>query len=99
MADLQTYGYVDILRYLQHRMSPQEMHDFEKALMNDPFLADALEGYSSGDQQLSERHLGVIEKELVQNKQEAKVVYLSGTKKEWWKAAAILIIKIGRAHV
>ena len=45
MAETQPYGHLEIQRYLQHSMSPQEMHEFEKALMNDPFLADALEGF------------------------------------------------------
>jgi hypothetical protein len=99
MADLQTYGHVDILRYLQHRMSPQEMHDFEKALMNDPFLADALEGYLASDQQVSEQHIGAIENALTQNNQKAKVVYLSVRKKEWWKIAAVFIIIVSAVAV
>ncbi|MEJ7681369.1 MAG: hypothetical protein WKG06_26665 [Segetibacter sp.] len=55
---------VHIQRYLQHKMTPQEMHDFEKALMNDPFLAEALEGFSSSDVAVAEKHLSEIESEL-----------------------------------
>src|SRR4051812_10915398 len=99
MANPQTYSHVDIVRYLQHKMSPEEMHDFEKALMNDPFLADALEGYSDSDKQLSERHISAIEKALTDNNQKAKVVYLSGRKKEWWKIAAVFIIIVSAIAV
>jgi hypothetical protein len=61
MADTHAYNHTDITRYLQRTMSPQEMHDFEKALMDDPFLADALEGYSNADETVAERHLSEIE--------------------------------------
>src|SRR5687767_6725185 len=36
----------DIERYHSGQMSSLEMHQLEKAAMEDPFLADALEGYS-----------------------------------------------------
>ena len=36
----------DIERYYTGKMSSLEMHQLEKAAMEDPFLADALEGYS-----------------------------------------------------
>lgn len=35
----------DIERYYSGQMSSIEMHQLEKAAMEDPFLADALEGY------------------------------------------------------
>lgn len=38
MAETQTYSRTEIQRYLQHKMSAQEMYEFEKTLMNDPFL-------------------------------------------------------------
>src|SRR5205085_12618246 len=91
MADLQTYGYVDILRYLQHRMSPQEMHDFEKALMDDPFLSDALEGFSTGTSAIADRHLAEIEIELRGEKADAKVVEMPKQKKVWWKVAVVVL--------
>jgi hypothetical protein len=36
----------DIERYYSGKMSPQERHALEKAALDDPFLADALEGYT-----------------------------------------------------
>ena len=94
MADSQTYSNSDIRRYLQRKMSQREMHDFEKALMDDPFLADAIEGYSNSDPALAERHLSAIESELGGIKETAKVVPLSVQKNHWWKVAAIVLVVI-----
>lgn len=49
----------DLLRYHQGLMSPAEMHALEKEAMEDPFLAEALEGYGQpGDHltRLNELH-------------------------------------------
>jgi hypothetical protein len=40
-----TYTAADIERYLAGKLSPAERHAMEKAALEDPFLADALEGY------------------------------------------------------
>jgi hypothetical protein len=40
-----TYTYADIKQYLDGNMSLDEMYAFEKAVMDDPFLADALDGF------------------------------------------------------
>ncbi len=58
------YTRVDMERYLNHQMTKGEMHAFEIAMMDDPFLADALEGYRDADQQVSARHLSEIEKNI-----------------------------------
>lgn len=92
MADIQTYGHSDIQRYLQHKMTQQEMHNFEKALMNDPFLADALEGYSLSDAALAGKHLSDIESELKGRKEKVKVVAMPLQKTGWWKVAAVVLI-------
>jgi|GEM_PF-3786563 hypothetical protein len=39
-----TYTRADLVRYLQGAMSPAEMHQLEKDALDDPFLAEALEG-------------------------------------------------------
>jgi hypothetical protein len=92
MAETRTYSYAEIQSYLQHRMSPQEMHEFEKALMNDPFLADAMEGFSTSNPTLVDEHLSEIESALTDNRQEAKVVPLAAQKTAWWKVAAIVLV-------
>lgn len=94
MAEPLTYSHHDIQRYLQHKMPPQEMHDFEKALMNDPFLADAIEGFSAGDPAVSATHLELIENELTNTKEEARIVPLISKRTTWWKVAAIVLVVV-----
>jgi hypothetical protein len=53
MATKAIYNYREIERYLQKQMSPSEMHAFEKAMMSDPFLADALEGLQASNSALA----------------------------------------------
>lgn len=90
MASLQTYSRDEIERYLQQKMSPREMHDFEKALMNDAFLADALEGFSNANRELAGKHLAEIEGELTGNDQ--KVIEMPFFKKTWWKVAVVVFV-------
>src|SRR5277367_1418074 len=45
MADLKS----DMERYRRGELTPAEMHSLEKRALNDPFLADALEGGESID--------------------------------------------------
>jgi TonB family protein len=47
MGDLKN----DIEKYLRGELSPHEMHLLERKALNDPFLADALEGIGSIDEQ------------------------------------------------
>lgn len=45
MAAAKNYTAIDIERYHSGRMSESEMHAIERAALQDPFLADAIEGY------------------------------------------------------
>ena len=51
------YTFEDIQRYLQGKMSAAEMHDIEKSALQDPFLADAIEGYKEVDENEALKHL------------------------------------------
>lgn len=99
MAETNTYSRLEIQRYLQHKMSRQEMHDFEKALMNDPFLADAVEGFSASDNDLAEEHLHSIERLVSTDQQQAKVVPLTVQKTVWWKVASVILVVISGATI
>lgn len=44
--NIKNFTAADIERYHKGVLSSKEMHDLEKAAMDDPFLADALEGYA-----------------------------------------------------
>jgi hypothetical protein len=41
---IKSYSEADIRDYLEGKLSPAQMHALEKAAMDDPFLADAIEG-------------------------------------------------------
>ena len=99
MAETPSYNHADIQRYLQHKMSSQEMHEFEKALMNDPFLADALEGFSKSDDSLSRTHLQQIETAITGEQQKAKVVPLATQKAPWWKVAAVILLVVSAGAI
>jgi|GEM_PF-336342 len=42
-----TWSDADIRMYLNGELSPRERHDLERAALDDPFLADALEGWAT----------------------------------------------------
>jgi len=62
MASDQTYHYTqqDIEMYLNGNMTAQEMHAIEKAALNDPFLADAIDGYRLANPSTTAQHLNEI---------------------------------------
>jgi len=93
-----SYSIKDIKRYRQGLMSREEMHAFEKASMEDPFLADALEGYMEADIDLADEHLNNIS-DRVQHKEEKReqAVVVSMPKKGFamWRVAAMVIVIAG----
>ncbi len=91
-----TYSLADIQRYLQGGMSAKEMHDLERAALEDPFLADALEGFSETDMRQAQQHLMEIETAIRQQQKESKVIALPALKKYYrWQVAASVILLIG----
>ena len=83
------YTLQDIERYLNGSMTPQEMHELEKAALTDPLLADAIDGYSNANKAATARHLNEIAALL--NKQEtgeAVVIPMATVKYNWWRWAA-----------
>ena len=92
MGEPLTYNQQDIERYLQKKMTAQEMHAFEKALMDDPFLADAVDGYATANATIVQKHLTEIEKKIRGDKEDAKVVAMPGQKLQWKKIAAIFLV-------
>lgn len=56
-TNIPQYTAADLLRYASGRMSAPEMHQLEKAALEDPFLAEALEGYVDAFEAESEPNL------------------------------------------
>ncbi|HTE23474.1 carboxypeptidase-like regulatory domain-containing protein [Flavitalea sp.] len=101
-GNIKKYSAEDIRRYVQDEMSPMEMHAIEKAALEDPFLSDAIEGFSSG---ISEHGLASVENsainlqtefsERIKGKNKRNLVPVVNMK--WWQAAvaASIIITAG----
>ncbi len=94
MKQLKHYTANDIERYHSGQLSAAEMHALEKAAMDDPFLADALEGYvhtttpAADLTSLQQRLQLRIEKE----KKKRPVFYIGN---QWLKIAALFILFAG----
>jgi hypothetical protein len=94
------YSAGDIQKYLAGELSAREMHALESAALEDPFLADALEGIEThrglrGENAVSS-DLAELTKRLrdrVANKR-ARVLPLYRT---WWRVAAAIILLTGLA--
>lgn len=89
------YSLEDIERYLKGGMNAKEMHDIEKAALQDPFLADAIEGYREASLEQSRKHLNEINALLQKDGGETKVVTMPVKSFQWWKAAAMIIVLTG----
>ncbi|MDI3322207.1 energy transducer TonB family protein [Pinibacter soli] len=88
---IKTFTAEDIRNYWSGTMSPSEMHALEKASLDDPFLADALEGYSSVESQTAANDIKWLRKNLASNeRKEKKAIPLF--KQNWMRVAAALII-------
>ena len=88
------YTAADIEKYWKGKLSASEMHAIEKAAMDDPFLADALEGYKKtnwADSDLSSL------KERLDKRVGAfiPVINLKRKRFTWVRVAAAVIIIVG----
>jgi hypothetical protein len=93
---INNYSAADIERYHKGLMPPAEMHAMEKAALEDPFLADAMEGYTYTDEASAEIEDIRLRLEKRVSKG-ARVVPMGNGKYNWLKAAAILVVIAGGA--
>ena len=93
------YSAADIQRYLQGSMSAKEMHEMERAALQDPFLADAIEGFNEAPFEQSNRHLNEIAALLQSNKEDAKVVVMPTKRFQGWRVAAMVILIAGAGTI
>ncbi|NCI45997.1 carboxypeptidase-like regulatory domain-containing protein [Sediminibacterium soli] len=92
------YTHSDIERYLQGKLSSTEMHAMEKAALQDPFLADAIEGFNQADSSVSGQHLSAIKQQLLQEPAPVKHIGAAGGA-NWWRVAAGVILVTGAAGI
>jgi hypothetical protein len=92
--DIKTYSAEDITRYWEGKMSPQEMHALEAAAMEDPFLADALDGYASIKPATAAADIDELRERLLDRSQDEKIIPIKRDRK-WLRIAAIVIFLAG----
>jgi hypothetical protein len=96
MKENKRYTADDFKRYHAGAMPTAEMHELEKAALEDPFLADALEGYlntPSFENDIKEL------KERLNKKRNKKIFSISSVAQSgWWRIAALFIIIAGAGY-
>ena len=93
------YSAADIEKYHKGLLSPGEMNELEKAALDDPFLADALEGYKASAENVSS-DLSELKKKLEERVSDKKVISIapSGSSFKRWKVAAAAVILGGLGY-
>src|SRR5687767_3545258 len=87
----------DIEKYHKGQLSATEMHAMEKAAMDDPFLADALEGYAMAGLN-AKTDLADLKNRLNERTSSAKLVPLKSSRNfNLLRAAVILVFVAGAA--
>lgn len=95
--NIKTFTAFDIEKYQQGLLSPKERHDLEKAALDDPFLADALDGYHNTPVNII-ADITELKNRLADKTEESKTVFLPATGKRafpWFRAAAMIIAVAG----
>lgn len=92
--DNKQYGAPDFERYYSGQMTAQEMHALEKAALDDPFLADALEGYQLTRTPVADT--AWLKEQLQGKTQKASVVPLAPRKGyAFLRIAALVLLLLG----
>ncbi len=88
------YTAEDIKRYITGDMPPAEMHTMEMAALDDPLLAEAMEGYELVEQKDWSKELAALKQEFNTTKKEETPVTPIGKAPviKWWKAAAAVLV-------
>src|SRR5688572_18093945 len=97
--EIKKFTAADIDRYHKGLLSQKERHDLEKAALDDPFLADALEGYATAGVHTVE-DIAELQQRLENrvSDQRSKIVPLPQNKKnstQWMRVAAMVIVLAG----
>ena len=97
--NIKNYTGADIEKYHKGLLSAKERHDLEKAALDDPFLAEALEGYAVEGVDHS-THIADLKKRLDERVEAGKVIVMKGGSKTsfpWLRVAALVVILAGAA--
>lgn len=93
MNKIKTYTAIDFQQYHTGTMPAMDMHALEKAALEDPFLADALDGYEHTINTAVE--IEAIKQKLPPHKEEEKGAVIAYNKKLWMRVAASVALFMG----
>lgn len=90
--NIQNFTAADIEKYHKGLLSPKEMHDLEKAALDDPFLADAMEGYTVADVNAA-ADIAELRKRLAEKtKEKSKVIPINSGRNNFRLLRAAVVI-------
>jgi TonB family protein len=96
--NIKTFTAADIEQYHKGLLSAKERHALEKAALEDPFLADALEGYATAGVNAS-ADIEELKKRLAERVDERKVIPINTAAGRisfpWLRAAAMIVLIAG----
>ncbi|MBL7739306.1 MAG: carboxypeptidase-like regulatory domain-containing protein [Chitinophagaceae bacterium] len=95
--NIHAFTAADIEKYHKGLLSPKEMQAMEKAALDDPFLADALEGYAVEGVNVN-ADIAELKRRLAEKTEQAKVIPLQGSTRSsfrWLRAAAVILFIAG----
>jgi hypothetical protein len=94
---IKSYNATDIQKYHEGKLSNSERHALEKAALEDPFLADALEGYLVAGPGL-QSDLADLRNRLANKFDDQKMApVIGGNRNKWLRAAAVFVLIAGAA--
>lgn len=99
--NIKTFTAADIEKYHQGLLSNKERHDLEKAAMDDPFLADALEGYAVAGVNAG-ADIAELKKRLTEKVEGAKVIPMKAAPRNSFRtlrAAAMIAFVAGASFL
>lgn len=86
-----------IQQYITGKLTPKQMHALEKAALEDPFLAEAIEGYHEVNTSDWKIELNEIKNNFENRKSTGRIVEFSKPINLWWKSAAAVLLVVGIA--
>lgn len=93
MKENKTYTSDDFERYYGGKMTSVEMHELEERALEDPFLADALEGYQFTT--AASKDMAGLRSKILKIPNKQTNVFLISRNNNWLRIAAVLVLIAG----
>lgn len=86
------YTAEDIKRYITGAMSPAEMHSIEMAALDDPLLAEAMEGYELMEEKDWSKELAALKQQFNKTETSPVIPISKAPAFKWWRTAAAVVV-------